>query len=98
MKEGILKVIEESGLTKDSIDLIIPHQANGRILKTILERLGIPEDKMFINISKYGNTATASLVIALAEAVQQGRIKDGDIVVFSAFGAGFSWAVAMMRW
>jgi 3-oxoacyl-[acyl-carrier-protein] synthase-3 len=98
IEEGIKKALNTAGLTKDDIDLIIPHQANIRILQTILEKLDIPSKKMFVNMSKYGNTAAASIAIALVEAVEQKRLKKNDIVVVASFGAGFSWAISVIKW
>ncbi|MEP6935197.1 MAG: 3-oxoacyl-[acyl-carrier-protein] synthase III C-terminal domain-containing protein, partial [Nitrospirota bacterium] len=75
-----------------------PHQANVRILRAVAERLGLPLEKMVLNLDQYGNTSAASIPIALDEAVRQGRIKDGSLVMLGAFGAGLTWASALIRW
>jgi len=95
--EVIREGLEANGLTPDDVALVIPHQANQRITDAVAERLGL-HDRVFSNIAKYGNTTGASIPIALHEAVQQGRIREGDIVVLAAFGAGFAWASAVIRW
>ncbi len=82
----------------DEIDLVIAHQANARILRTVQERLGLREDQMMKNIERYGNTSAASIPIALYEAVSSGRLKEGMRVVLVAFGAGFSWAAGLLTW
>jgi 3-oxoacyl-[acyl-carrier-protein] synthase III len=93
-----LQAIEKADLTPDQIDLFIPHQANYRILEAVRKRIGLPEEKVFSNLDKYGNTSSASVPIALDEAVKGGRLKEGDIVLFSVFGAGFTWGAAVVRW
>ena len=85
-------------LTVDDLDLYVPHQANVRILKAVAERLGLPIEKVVLNLDRYGNTSAASIPIALDEAVQQGRIRDGSLVMLGAFGAGLTWASALIRW
>lgn len=92
------EVLEKAGLTTEDIDLFIPHQANTRIIDSAVRRLGIPEDRVFLNIDKYGNTSSASIPIALFEAEQQGRLKPGDTVVMVGFGAGLTWAAGAMQW
>jgi 3-oxoacyl-[acyl-carrier-protein] synthase-3 len=87
----------EAGLTSDDIDLFIPHQANLRIIESAAKYVGFPEDKIFINIDRYGNTSAASIPIALVEAFEQGRAKVGDTLAFVAFGAGLSWAAAVVK-
>ena len=82
----------------EDIDLYVPHQANARILKAVCDRLGLPLDKMMLNLDRYGNTSAASIPIALDEAVRQGRIKEGSLVMLGAFGAGLTWASALIRW
>jgi 3-oxoacyl-[acyl-carrier-protein] synthase-3 len=95
--EVILEVLERAGLGLDDVALVIPHQANRRIGDAVAERLGLPPEKMFQNIERYGNTTAASVPIALAEARGQGRIRPGDLVVLAAFGSGFAWGAAAMR-
>ena len=77
---------------------IIPHQANDRISLMVAKKLGIPVPKVIRNIDRYGNTTAASIPIALDESVKNGRIKKGDIIVLTAFGSGYTWASALMRW
>ncbi len=85
-------------LCVEDLDLYVPHQANVRILKAVIERLGLPNEKVMLNVDRYGNTSAASIPIALDEAVREGRIKDGSLVMLGAFGAGLTWASAMIRW
>jgi 3-oxoacyl-[acyl-carrier-protein] synthase-3 len=82
----------------DEVDLVVAHQANARIIRTVQERLGLRDDQMVKNIERYGNTSAASIPIALAETVQSGRLRDGMNVLLVAFGAGFSWAAGLVRW
>ena len=84
-------------LTVDKIKLIIPHQVNQRIIDSAIEKLNIPPEKSYVNIDKYGNTSAASIPIALDEAIRGGKVKQGDVVVFVAFGAGLTWANAVVR-
>lgn len=92
------QALEMAGLSKEDIDLVIPHQANARIISVIADRLGVPPEKTFINLDKYGNTSAATIPIALDEAQRQGRLKKGDIVLLVAFGGGFTWASSVVRW
>jgi 3-oxoacyl-[acyl-carrier-protein] synthase-3 len=96
--EVIREVLEKSGHTLEDVALVIPHQANQRIADAVGERLGVPAGKIFQNIQRYGNTTAASIPIALAEARDQGLIHPGDLVVLAAFGAGFAWGAAAIRW
>ena len=96
--EVINEALEANNLTSENIDLLIPHQANLRITQMVQKRLGLSNDQVFSNIHKYGNTTAATIPIALAEAFNEGRIKEGDILVLAAFGAGFTWASAIMKW
>ncbi|NLF15127.1 MAG: ketoacyl-ACP synthase III [Anaerolineaceae bacterium] len=98
MADSVAKVIAGSGLSLDDVGLIIPHQANDRIIEVARRRLGAPPEKMMVNIACYGNTSAASIPIALTEAVDQGRLKAGDNLVFTSFGAGLSWASAAVHW
>lgn len=98
MKDSAASVIERAGLTSDDIKLIIPHQANLRIINAVAQRLSIPEDKVFINIEKYGNTSAAAVAIAFDEARRTGRFGKGDNVVLVTFGAGLTWGAAAIRW
>ena len=92
------QALEMAGLTKADIAMVIPHQANARIITAIADRLGLPEEKTFVNVDKYGNTSAATIPVALDEAHRQGRIKRGDIVLLVAFGGGFTWASSVLRW
>ena len=96
------EVIEEglkaNGLSREDINILIPHQANLRISQFVQHQFKLTDEQVFNNIMKYGNTTAASVPIALTEAVQQGKIKDGDLVVLAAFGSGFTWASAIIRW
>ena len=96
--EVINEALERNSLTVDDISLLIPHQSNQRITQAVAKRLGLGMEKIYSNIDRYGNTTVASIPIALDEAVEEGRIKDGDIVIFAAFGAGFTWASTAIRW
>ncbi|HEX2057128.1 MAG TPA: beta-ketoacyl-ACP synthase III [Actinomycetota bacterium] len=98
MTESIRDVTRAAGIGLDEVDLVVPHQANGRILEAIADRLGTPRDKLFSNIARYGNTSAASIPMALAEAQEQGALRDGDLVVLAAFGAGFVWGAGIVRW
>ena len=98
MEDAVLGLLREHDLTLDDINLMIPHQANIRILNNLKERLKIPEDKIFINLSKYGNTSAASIPIALDEAHRQGRLVRGEIVLLCTFGGGLTWGALLMRW
>ena len=90
--------MDKAGWTQDDVDLIIPHQANIRIIEAVAKGLDLPMDKMFVNLDRYGNTSAASVPIALAEAVNEGRVKVGDKLVFVAFGAGFTSGAVAMEW
>lgn len=96
-KKTMLKTIENAGLKIDDINLIITHQANIRIVKAIAKDLKQPIEKFFVNIHKYGNTSAASIGIALTEAFEEGRIKEGDWVLLSGFGAGLTWGSTLLR-
>ncbi len=78
--------------------MFIPHQANLRISQFVQKKFGLTDDQVFNNIQKYGNTTAASIIIALTDAWEQGKIKEGDLVVLAAFGSGFTWASAVIRW
>ena len=96
--ESIQEALEEAKLSTDDIDLFVPHQANLRISQFVQRQLGLPDDKVFNNIQKYGNTTAASIPIALSEAKAEGKIKEGDVVLMSAFGAGFTWGSVIIKW
>lgn len=94
----ILETTRENGLTLDDIDLIIPHQSNLRIIEATMEKLGLPMEKAFVNIDKYGNTSSASVPIAMDEARKEGRLRKGNIVMLVAFGGGLTWGSSVIRW
>jgi 3-oxoacyl-[acyl-carrier-protein] synthase-3 len=99
MASATRRVLDRAGLTTDEVDLIIPHQANIRIIQnSVLSQLKIPESKVMINVQKYGNTSTASIPIALCEAIASGRVKPGNNLVFVGFGAGLTWAACAVKW
>ncbi|MGH9181364.1 MAG: 3-oxoacyl-[acyl-carrier-protein] synthase III C-terminal domain-containing protein, partial [Acidimicrobiales bacterium] len=90
--------LEAAGVEVGEVDLFVPHQANLRIIEAAGSRLGIPADRTMVNIDRYGNTSAASIPIALAEAADAGRLRPGSLVLLSGFGAGMSWASALLRW
>ena len=92
------QVLKNAGLTTDDIDIFVPHQANQRITEAVRERLGLSSEKVYSNIARIGNTSSASIPICLDECVQNGRLKKGDLVLMSAFGAGVTWGAVLMRW
>jgi 3-oxoacyl-[acyl-carrier-protein] synthase-3 len=98
MVESTGAVLSKADLNKSDIAFLIPHQANKRIIDATARYLGLPEDKVVINIAEYGNTSAASIPMALSETVRAGRIKPGDLVVFVAFGGGLSWGAVAWRW
>lgn len=98
MGESALNVVEKAGLTTDDIDYLIPHQANIRIMEASRERLGLPVEKMSKTIHKYGNTSAASIPISLVDDLAEGKIKEGDVIVFVGFGAGLTWGALCIRW
>jgi len=92
------EALASAGYEKADIDLLIPHQANIRIIQSALERLSLSEDKAMINLDKYGNMSAASIPVALAEAVEQGRVKEGDCLVLVGFGGGLTWGASVLVW
>ncbi len=96
--EVIMEALDKNGYQPQDIDMLIPHQANLRITNFIQQKIGLPAEKVYSNIQRYGNTTAASVPIALSEAVQEGKIKSGDLVCLAAFGSGFTWASALIRW
>ncbi len=95
--KALKQAIHQANLTTDDIDLFIPHQANARIIKSAARHINLPSEKVFVNIERYGNTSAASIPIALCEAFDQGRAKVGDTLAFVAFGAGLTWASAVVK-
>ena len=98
MSDSTLRVLEQAGVTGDDVDLLFPHQANIRIMESVAERARLPMEKVFVNIDRYGNTSAASIPIAMDEAVAQGRLRDGMLIGMVAFGTGFTWGAALVRW
>jgi 3-oxoacyl-[acyl-carrier-protein] synthase-3 len=97
-KEVMQEALAANGLGPEDVDLYLFHQANQRILDAIAEHAKIPERKVFNNVHRYGNTSAASVPICIHEAVTEGRIKEGDLVLTAAFGAGFGWGATLLRW
>ncbi|HEX9998501.1 MAG TPA: beta-ketoacyl-ACP synthase III [Abditibacterium sp.] len=98
MGESAHRALEKCGLSGDDVDLLVPHQANIRIIESAAKRLGMPMEKVFLNLQDYGNTSAASIPIALSEAKQKGHLQRGDTVVVVGFGAGLTWASGVLKW
>ena len=98
MEEAIREAVAAHGLSIDDIDCLVPHQANIRILRAVGQRIGLPPDRIMINVDRYGNTSAASIPLALDEAAKNGTIREGSLVVMAAFGAGLTWASGVIRW
>ncbi len=98
MSGAVEQVLVQGGLKASDIALFIPHQANIRIVNSLIERLGVPPEKFYVNIAKYGNTSAASIPIALDEANREGRLREGDLLLCCAFGSGFTWGASIIRW
>ena len=98
MPEAAKEALRANGLATADIDLLIPHQANLRISQMVQRRLGLPDERVFNNIQRYGNTTAATVPIALAEAVREGRLQSGDLLCLVAFGSGLTWGSALIRW
>ena len=98
MEDSVTTLLANKGVSIDEVSLVIPHQANIRILHKLVDRLKVSQDKVFINVSKYGNTSAASIPIALDDANKQGLIAQGDMVLFCSFGGGFTWGAALIKW
>ena len=96
--EVINEALEHNDIKIEDVKLIVPHQANFRISEAVAKRLGVDIEKIYSNIHKYGNTTAASIPIALCEALEQNRISKGDIIILAAFGAGYTWASAAIKW
>ena len=93
-----MKLLTECGLTVDDVDLYIPHQANKRIIDHAAAKLGIPEEKVFVNVDRYGNTSSASIPLCLAQGVREGRLEQGTRVLMTGMGAGLTWGSAYTVW
>jgi 3-oxoacyl-[acyl-carrier-protein] synthase-3 len=98
MGESARIALDEAGLTLEDVDLLVPHQANVRIIDATARRLGLDDAKVYVNIHSYGNTSAATVPVALTEALEDGRINPGDVVVFTAFGGGLTWGSVVYRW
>jgi 3-oxoacyl-[acyl-carrier-protein] synthase-3 len=98
MPAAVEEALRANGLRAEDITLLIPHQANLRISEMVQKRLGLRDDQVFNNIQKYGNTTAASIPLALHEALEEGRLKRGDLLMLAAFGSGFTWGSAAIRW
>jgi 3-oxoacyl-[acyl-carrier-protein] synthase-3 len=98
MEDAALTALKQHGLDVKDIDHLISHQANLRIINALGQRLGVPEHKVIANLQRMGNTSAASIPIALDEAVRDGRVKAGDLVLLCAFGGGLTWASCLIRW
>ncbi len=98
MAEASHLALQKAGLTADDVKLLVPHQANIRIIEATAKYAGIPMDRVFVNVDRYGNMSSATVPVALDEAVEQGRIEEGDYVLSAAFGAGFTWGAVAFRW
>ena len=98
MEDAVKAVLDQQNLTIDDIQLVIPHQANIRILNSLVDRLAVPAEKVYINVHKYGNTSAATVPIALDEANREGRLQQGDLLLICTFGGGFTWGATVIRW
>jgi 3-oxoacyl-[acyl-carrier-protein] synthase-3 len=98
MEQACRKVLDDAGVKPSQVDLLIPHQANVRIINSLADKLGIPRERSFVNIQKYGNTSAASIPIALHEAISEGRLKRGDLVLLTAMGGGLTWGATLLRY
>ena len=96
--DSVREVARKADLEIEDIDLIVPHQANQRIMEMVAKQLKVPEEKLYSNVSRYGNTSAASIPLAMVEAIEEGRVQPGDNVVFVGFGGGLSWAAMALRW
>ncbi len=95
---AIIKALDTAGFTIDDVDIMVPHQANVRIINAVAQKVGLPEEKCVINMDRVGNLIAGSIPVALDEAVRDGRIKEGDLVLIAGFGAGLTWGSALIRW
>lgn len=98
MSQACADVLDEVGLSVEDIHLVVPHQANKRILDALAKRVGVPEEKVFVNVHKYGNTSAGTIPVALAEAIEEGRVNPGDYILTATFGAGLTWGAGIIRW
>ena len=98
MAEAIDVALEANGLTPGDIDWLVPHQANARIIESMAKRLNLPKDRVVLTVDRHANTSAASIPLALSEAVEDGRIGTGDLIMMEAMGGGFTWGSAVVRW
>ncbi len=98
MYESSAEIMKKNNLSPDEIEYIVPHQANLRIMTAVAERLGLPKEKLMVNIHKYGNTTSATIPSCLSEYWEEGKIKKGDYIILTSFGAGFTWGAILLRW
>jgi 3-oxoacyl-[acyl-carrier-protein] synthase-3 len=97
MSDAADRALDGARLTSQDIDLLIPHQANIRIIEATAKHAGIPMDKVYVNVDRYGNTSSATIPVAIDELLESGRVKEGSTVLLAAFGAGFTWASMVIR-
>ena len=98
MADAARAALKKAGLGLKDVDCFIPHQANSRIIGAVAKKLGLSEENIYLNIDKYGNMSSASVIVAFCEAVRSGRVKKGDIVLLDAFGAGLVWGACVIKW
>jgi 3-oxoacyl-[acyl-carrier-protein] synthase-3 len=98
MAEACDEALRRAGVSAEQIDLLIPHQANLRIIEATAKHAGIPMSKVMVNLDRYGNTSSASIPLALDQAIAEGRVGPGSVILLVAFGAGFTWGSAVIRW
>ena len=98
MAAACRELLEKNGFGPDDVDVLVPHQANQRIMVAVAERLGIPEERSVLDVAEVGNTSAASVPIALDRAVRAGRVREGALVLVTSFGAGLSWGANLLRW
>jgi 3-oxoacyl-[acyl-carrier-protein] synthase III len=98
MAQACEDVLQEAGVSLEEVNLVVPHQANKRILDALAKRVGIPEEKVFINVHKYGNTSAGTIPVALTEAIEEGRVNPGDYILTASFGAGLTWGAGLIKW
>jgi len=98
MVDSARRSMERAGVTADDLALVVPHQANIRIIEAATSRLGLSMESVAVSIDRYGNTSSASIPLALVDAIDEGRVREGDLVLLVGFGAGMSWASAVLRW
>jgi 3-oxoacyl-[acyl-carrier-protein] synthase-3 len=92
------RILKNNGFTAADLDLFVPHQANLRIIEAAVKRLKVPMERVMVNVDRYGNTGAASVYVALEEAWATGRVKPNDLILLAAFGGGFTWGAALLRW